>query len=99
MLRTGPYPWALKQRVAGAQGHLSNIEAGEAVRRLAADSLEWVVAYHLSEVNNMPALAENALAEALDRTGSSAVVELAAQGRPTPWLTANAPRREAHVAL
>ena len=99
MLRTGPYPWALKQRVAGGEGHLSNDEAAQAMDQIADDTLQWVVAYHLSEVNNMPVLAERALSSALARTGSSARVELAAQSRPTPWLTATALPLEAHVPI
>ncbi len=97
MLRTGPYPWALKQRVAGRQGHLSNEEAAEATERVVCDPLQWVVAYHLSEINNMPVLAKRALSQALARAGSAARVELALQDQPLPWLSLSASPRETHV--
>jgi phosphoribosyl 1,2-cyclic phosphodiesterase len=61
MLRDGPYPWSLKQRVAGQQGHLSNQQAGELLRQLDSSRLSWLAAAHLSEKNNRPELAMQAL--------------------------------------
>lgn len=86
MLRSGPYPWALKQRVAGRHGHLSNREAAEGLPELVTDRLRHVVLYHLSQTNNLPALAAAAVGEALDREGSSAAIIVSEQDRPTPWL-------------
>ncbi len=86
MLRTGPYPWHLKQRVAGRHGHLSNREAAEGVGELVGDRLSSVVLYHLSETNNLPALAAQAVGERLDREGSGARVVLTQQDEPTPWI-------------
>lgn len=86
MLRNGPYPWHLKQRVAGRHGHLSNREAANGVVELMCDRLRWVVLYHLSETNNLPALAAQAVGERLDREGSSAQVVLTRQHEPTPWI-------------
>lgn len=86
MLRAGPYPWHLKQRVAGRHGHLSNREAALGLRELVSDRLRLVVAYHLSRTNNMPALVAQMLGEVLDREGSSAEVVLTRQDEPTPWL-------------
>jgi len=57
MLRSGPYPWSLKQRVAGRHGHLSNLDAAEGLPELLTDRLRAVVLYHLSCTNNSPALA------------------------------------------
>jgi phosphoribosyl 1,2-cyclic phosphodiesterase len=87
MLRNGPYPWPLKQRVAGRHGHLSNREAAENLPELLCDRLRWVMLYHLSRTNNLPALAAAAIGEALLREGSPARVELTCQDRPTPWVT------------
>ena len=56
MLETGPYPWYLKERIRGRNGHLSNFEAADLVRSC-AKKLEWVVIAHLSEINNNPKLA------------------------------------------
>ncbi len=86
MLRNGPYPWSLKQRVAGRHGHLSNREAAEGLPELVSDRLRWVVLYHLSRTNNLPALAAAAVGEALDREGCPAHLAITEQDHPTPWL-------------
>ncbi len=88
MLRTGPYPWALKQRIASRWGHLSNEQAAAGVQELIGDRLGIVVLYHLSQKNNLAALAETAVGEALDRAGARARVVTCEQERPTPWLRA-----------
>lgn len=90
MLRNGPYPWALKQRVAGRHGHLSNDDAAEGVAELAGDRLRWVVLYHLSQTNNLPALAAAAVGEALAKLGATTEIALSEQDRPTPWLDLSA---------
>ena len=69
MLRSGPYPWSLKQRVAGRHGHLSNEDAAAGLPELVSDRLRWVMLYHLSQTNNLPALAAAAVSEALAREG------------------------------
>ena len=56
MLEHGPYPWALKQRIAGNLGHLSNSMAGTLLTDL-ADPPEEVFLAHLSEKNNTPEVA------------------------------------------
>lgn len=86
MLRSGPYPWHLKQRVAGRHGHLSNGDAAEGLPELLSDRLDWVVLYHLSQTNNLPALAADVIGEVLDREGCRARVAVTEQDRPTPWL-------------
>lgn len=65
MLAGGRYPWSLKQRIAGPLGHLDNFAAAELLRQVAGNQLQHVVAAHLSEENNTPALARSALAKAL----------------------------------
>jgi len=86
MLRNGPYPWSLKQRVAGRHGHLSNREAAEGLPELMGERLSWVALYHLSRTNNLPALAAAAIGEALDREGCPARLAATEQHHPTPWL-------------
>ncbi len=54
MLREGPYPYALKRRVGGDLGHLSNDQAAVELERLLTSRLECVVGMHLSENNNLP---------------------------------------------
>lgn len=65
MLAQGAYPAMLKQRVGGPLGHLSNAQAGELLARLDTSRLQHLVAAHLSDKNNRPALARAALADAL----------------------------------
>jgi phosphoribosyl 1,2-cyclic phosphodiesterase len=86
MLRNGPYPWPLKQRVASRHGHLSNREAADGLPELLCDRLRWVVLYHLSRANNLPALAAATLAEALAREGCGAGLEVTGQFEPSAWL-------------
>lgn len=86
MLRSGPYPWSLKQRIAGRHGHLSNRDAADGLPELMNDRLRWVVLYHLSETNNHPALAAAAVGETLDRERCSARMVIAEQDHPSPWL-------------
>lgn len=86
MLRTGPYPWALKQRVAGRYGHLSNAEAAEGLVDLLCDDLRTVVLYHLSQTNNLPALAAEAIGEKLDKEGCDAQVVVTQQQSPSDWI-------------
>lgn len=56
MLRLGPYPRYLQDRIRGPRGHLSNDEAAELVRT-AAHRLKWAALAHLSQENNDPDLA------------------------------------------
>jgi phosphoribosyl 1,2-cyclic phosphodiesterase len=90
MLRSGPYPWALKQRVAGRHGHLSNREAADGLPELLADRLRFVVLYHLSRTNNLPALAGAEVAETLAREGSAAEIVISSQFEPSSWLEVGA---------
>ena len=57
MLRSGPYPKVLQDRICGGHGHLSNAECAEAVRDFAHDGLRNVFLCHLSDHNNTPELA------------------------------------------
>ncbi len=63
MLEQGPYPFSLKQRVAGRLGHLSNKQTALLLAALDHTRLKHLVIAHLSEQNNTPALACDALVE------------------------------------
>lgn len=65
MLESGPYPVFLKRRIRGPEGHLSNAEAAELLRAAAGKRLKWACLSHLSEQNNNPALALQALRDIL----------------------------------
>ena len=56
MLRHGPYPWSLKQRIDSRTGHLSNHQSCEAIDRIGSKVLKAVVGMHLSAENNCPNL-------------------------------------------
>ena len=65
MLRHGPYPWPIKQRIASRRGHLANHQSAEALDSILSPRLRALVALHLSEENNAPEMARGALAELL----------------------------------
>ncbi|HET7764003.1 MAG TPA: MBL fold metallo-hydrolase [Burkholderiales bacterium] len=65
MLEGGPYPPSLKTRIAGRLGHLDNATSGAILAALDRGRLKHVIAAHLSQTNNTPALARAALARAL----------------------------------
>lgn len=65
MLRDGPYPQALKQRVAGRLGHLANQQAMKLLVKMDHKQLECLIAMHISENNNSPELVRAALDETL----------------------------------
>jgi len=69
MLLSGPYPYPLKRRVLGPEGHLSN----ETAARFAADSARLgtrdIILAHLSAENNTPQVALNAVGRALEAAG------------------------------
>lgn len=65
LLRTGSYPAALKRRILGSHGHLSNTMAAAILEACLHPGLRRVAAAHLSERNNRPELARAALAPVL----------------------------------
>lgn len=83
-VRTGPYPYYLKQRVLGRRGHLSN-EAGAQLALLAAQSgARAIVLAHLSAENNTPAHALEVVGRALRQAGFGDSVTLEAAPRKEP---------------
>ena len=84
MLRDGPYPWSVKQRVLSRVGHLSNTAAAEFLTRDYDGGARYVVLAHLSESNNVPELArlaaEQALGDRLSLLGNRVI--LAPQDAP-----------------
>ena len=56
LLRAGPYPAFLKQRIAGPGGHISNVESADLIG-LHGKKLRWACLAHLSETNNSAKLA------------------------------------------
>jgi phosphoribosyl 1,2-cyclic phosphodiesterase len=75
LLRDGPYPWRLKERVSGPSGHLSNAETGSLIKHTVDRRCRCVVLAHISEKNNTPELARASARRAL-RAGGRDDVEL-----------------------
>lgn len=65
MLKDGPYPWSVKQRVLSRVGHLSNTAAAEFLTRDYDGGAHTIVLGHLSEQNNLPELARLAAEQAI----------------------------------
>jgi phosphoribosyl 1,2-cyclic phosphodiesterase len=84
MLRVGPYPWSVKQRVMSRVGHLSNDALADFFRNDYDGGAAYVVLAHLSEQNNHPELARGAAEGALEprRTLLRNRVMLASQSEP-----------------
>jgi phosphoribosyl 1,2-cyclic phosphodiesterase len=70
MLRDGPYPWSVKQRVLSRVGHLSNEAAAEFLATGYDGQAAYVILAHLSESNNLPELARVAAERALQGRAS-----------------------------
>ncbi|MDB2576612.1 MBL fold metallo-hydrolase [Planctomycetota bacterium] len=87
LLRAGPYPQSLKDRVLGPGGHLSNDQMAVMLRRLAGPRLHTVVLLHLSAQNNRPELAAQTARQTLEQLGRADVRVLCAeQDRPLETL-------------
>ena len=65
MLRDGPYPWSVKQRVLSRVGHLSNSATADYLARDYDGGAAYIVLGHLSESNNVPELARLAAEQAI----------------------------------
>ncbi len=84
MLRDGPYPWSVKQRVLSRVGHLSNEAAAEFLETEYDGQAAYVILGHLSESNNLPELARVTAERALNGRASLLAnrLLLAAQHEP-----------------
>ncbi|NLY37604.1 MAG: MBL fold metallo-hydrolase [Tissierellia bacterium] len=71
LVRVGPYPYHLKRRILGQEGHLSNEAAGRLISRLYKEEkrLRFVMLAHLSEKNNYPELARISVEKILEEEG------------------------------
>ncbi len=86
MLRGGPYPWSVKQRVMSQVGHLSNGKLAEFLTGDYDGSAEFLILAHLSELNNHPEIARVTAERALgaQRSLLHNQLLLAAQHEPLP---------------
>ena len=72
-LKSGPYPYYLKQRILGSAGHLSNDDAAHFAVIAAKSGAKDVLLAHLSRENNTPAMALHTVRRALDAHGYEGV--------------------------
>ena len=85
-LKCSRYPYALKQRIAGPNGHLSNNSAGTLISNLMKSGLNNVMLGHLSKENNFPELAYSTVVEELINSGadeSSIHIDIAQRNLPS----------------
>jgi len=68
MLRIGRYPWFLKQRILGRKGHLSNVDAADAICKILSEKQKYrhVLLAHLSRENNFPEMAYQTIKNLLE---------------------------------
>lgn len=91
MLKVGPYPWHLKQRIASNTGHLSNDETSRWLKEDFDGQAQYIVLAHLSKQCNHPELARLSALQALDARGplffqrAEERVKIASQDRASQW--------------
>lgn len=87
MLREGPYPWSLKERILGRHGHLSNGDVAAWLGRGMGDACRTVILAHLSRTNNHPDVARMTAEAALRRRGRTEVRLEVTGEEGTDWMT------------
>ena len=97
MLRDGPYPWSLKERITSPLGHLSNGDVALYLERHLSERCETVVLAHLSRNNNHPEVARMMADVALRRRGRDDVRLEMTGPEGTGWIEAVAARPAAAV--
>ncbi len=101
MLKVGPYPWFVKQRVMSRHGHLSNYATAAFLGEDYDGAAQVLVLAHLSETNNHPEIVRLSATEALTRRAAGAFEfdirrDVGPQGQAS--LRANGQRSELYLA-
>lgn len=87
MLREGPYPWSLKERILGRYGHLSNGDVATFLARDLGATCRTVILAHLSKTNNHPDVARMSAEAALRKRGRTEVrLEITGE-EGTEWMS------------
>lgn len=92
VLKCSKYPYLLKQRIAGPNGHLPNEEAGKTISYLLDSGLEQVMLGHLSKENNFPELAyKTVVDELIDKkyNENNISINIASRSSPSPIINLN----------
>jgi phosphoribosyl 1,2-cyclic phosphodiesterase len=83
MLKVGPYPWSVKQRVMGRNGHLSNAVTCDYVENDLDGGIQTLILGHLSEHNNHPEIVRMGAEQSLLRRGLAPRLVIAEQRKQT----------------
>jgi phosphoribosyl 1,2-cyclic phosphodiesterase len=83
MLKVGPYPWSVKQRVMSRVGHLSNLVMSDYLAQDLNPRTAHLILGHLSEHNNHPEIVRLMAMQVLERRGLATHLCIAAQHRPS----------------
>jgi phosphoribosyl 1,2-cyclic phosphodiesterase len=83
MLKVGPYPWSVKQRVMSRNGHLSNDSVSDFIDADLDRATGTLVLGHLSEHNNHPEIVRLVASQALARRGLGTKLVIAGRAKPT----------------
>jgi len=83
MLKVGPYPWSVKQRVMSRVGHLSNMHMSDYLIQDLHSCTAHLILGHLSEHNNHPAIVRLVASQALEQRGLETRLSIAEQSRPS----------------
>jgi phosphoribosyl 1,2-cyclic phosphodiesterase len=83
MLKVGPYPWSVKQRVMGRNGHLSNAVTCDYLENDLDSGVQTLILGHLSEHNNHPEIVRISAQQSLQRRGLSPRLVVAGQKTQT----------------
>ncbi len=89
VLRYSPYPYILKKRIDGPNGHLSNIMAGQTISKLVPTGLHSVMLGHLSKENNFPELAYKTVMEQIIQNNlseNSITLDVASRTNPSKFI-------------
>ncbi|UCG11602.1 MAG: MBL fold metallo-hydrolase, partial [Deltaproteobacteria bacterium] len=88
MLKNGPYPWPVKQRIKSRVGHLSNEQSVEVLSKAFSEDLQEVILAHVSETNNSSEMVLKTFANMLPRHMRDGLrMTLASQHHPVDLIT------------
>lgn len=87
MLKVGPYPWSVKQRVMGRNGHLSNSVTCDYLENDLDSGVQTLVLGHLSEHNNHPEIVRMGAEQSLQQRGLQPRLVIAQQKTQTEVFT------------
>jgi len=79
MLKVGPYPWSVKQRVMGRNGHLSNSVTCDFLENDMDSGVQTLILGHLSEHNNHPEIVRMGAEQSLLKRGLAPRLVVAGQ--------------------